>query len=155
MNFFDSSFINSPKENYFVNKLDSKNECIKIKLQNSTIGNFNNYQVCSNDSYNNLEKSNLKINFELLNNNINNNDVKNQKNIIINSQNQEKKNISLNNNCNINYSQSNNIPVNNIINNQESSLKIKIPFDIFDNHPIFLVQRIDEKNKNCNYYYLI
>lgn len=154
MNVFGSLSINSKNENSIINKSDSKHESLKIKLQSSPIKNSANSEL-NEINNNNLEKSNLKINFELLNNNINNNDVKNQKNIIINSQNQEKKNISLNNNCNINYSQSNNIPVNNIINNQESSLKIKIPFDIFDNHPIFLVQRIDEKNKNCNYYYLI
>ena len=141
MNFFDSSFINSPKENYFVNKLDSKNECIKIKLQNSTNGNFNNYQVCSNDSYNNLEKSNLKINFEILDNKLNNNVIKSQKNII---KIKEKNNIYSNNG-----SQLNNVIEKNTKKNQESNLKIKIPFDVLDNHPLFLVKRVNEKNKNC------
>ena len=77
----------------------NKNECIKIKLQNSTNGNFNNYQVCSNDSYNNLEKSNLKINFEILDNKLNNNVIKSQKNII---KIKEKNNIYSNNGSKLN-----------------------------------------------------
>ena len=140
MNVFGSLSINSKNENCIVNKSDSKHESLKIKLQSSPIKNSANSEL-NEINNNNLEKSNLKINFEILDNKLNNNVIKSQKNII---KIKEKNNIYSNNG-----SQLNNVIEKNTKKNQESNLKIKIPFDVLDNHPLFLVKRVNEKNKNC------
>ena len=140
MNVFGSLSINSKNENCIINKSDSKHESLKIKLQSSPIKNSANSEL-NEINKNNLEKSNLKINFEILDNKLNNNVIKSQKNII---KIKEKNNIYSNNG-----SQLNNVIEKNTKKNQESNLKIKIPFDVLDNHPLFLVKRVNEKNKNC------
>ena len=140
MNVFGSLSINSKTENCIINKSDSKHESLKIKLQSSPIKNSGNSEL-NEINKNNLEKSNLKINFEILDNKLNNNVIKSQKNII---KIKEKNNIYSNNG-----SQLNNVIEKNTKKNQESNLKIKIPFDVLDNHPLFLVKRVNEKNKNC------
>ena len=140
MNVFGSLSINSKTENCIINKSDSKHESLKIKLQSSPIKNSGNSEL-NEINKNNLEKSNLKINFEILDNKLNNNVIKSQKNII---KIKEKNNIYSNNG-----SQLNNVIEKNTKKNQESNLKIKIPIDVLDNHPLFLVKRVNEKNKNC------
>jgi hypothetical protein len=140
MNVFGSLSINSKTENCIINKSDSKHESFKIKLQSSPIKNSGNSEL-NEINKNNLEKSNLKINFEILDNKLNNNVIKSQKNII---KIKEKNNIYSNNG-----SQLNNVIEKNTKKNQESNLKIKIPIDVLDNHPLFLVKRVNEKNKNC------
>ena len=118
----------------------------------------------SKSLFENSEKEKLDNKLEII---TNSSELKKQKaKLIINSYNNSSHNIISQNNenkininniyNNNNYQEENNklsnddINDNNIINNKVSPLKIKIPYEIMDNHPIFLVQRIEEKNKNCN-----
>jgi len=100
---------------------------------NSGNKNFNNNELEIKPDFYKLSKKKSKLN---------NNSYINSKNNTM-----EENNEILQNNNSINND--NNKNGNNIINNSSSSLKIKIPFEVMDSHPIFLVKRMDEKNKNC------
>lgn len=121
MNFSKSLFLSTGNEKLDNNKLDNMNNSLELKNQKTKLI-INSY---NNSLYNIISE---------------NNENKKNSNKIYNNNNYEEENKLSNDNLN----------ENNIINNNVSSLKIKIPYEIMDNHPIFFVQRIEEKNKNCN-----
>lgn len=130
MNFSESLILNNENNNFINSKNDSKDNSIKInKGKPLLLENSNKIRIISNDE---LNESNLKFNFEIIEENkaINIKNNNNSFDTIIN----EKKEI-------------------NKIKNNQSSLKIQIPLDVMDNHPIFFIQRINENNKNCIFFY--
>ena len=128
MNHLESLYINNQNEK-INNKLQSKKDSLKMKKKYESPSSI---QLNSNKE---LEESNFNINFKLLDNVLYQfKENKNQK------KNDFKENNNLNKNINNEY----------VIKNKESPLKIQIPFDILDNHPIFIVEKINDKNNNCN-----
>ena len=128
MNHLESLYINNQNEK-INNKLQSIKDSLKMKKKYESPSNI---QLNSNKE---LEESNFNINFKLLDNVLYQfKENKNQK------KNDFKENNNLNKNINNEY----------VIKNKESPLKIQIPFDILDNHPIFIVEKINDKNNNCN-----
>jgi hypothetical protein len=130
MNFSESLLLNNENNNFINSKNDSKENSIKInKGKPLLLENSNKIRIISNDE---LNESNLKFNFEIIEENKTLN-IKNNNNSFDNNINEKKE-------------------INKIKNNQ-SSLKIQIPLDVMDNHPIFIIQRINENNKNCIFFY--
>ncbi len=130
MNFSESLMLNNENNNFINSKNDSKENSIKInKGKPLLLENSNKIRIISNDE---LNESNLKFNFEIIEENKTLN-IKNNNNSFDNNINEKKE-------------------INKIKNNQ-SSLKIQIPLDVMDNHPIFIIQRINENNKNCIFFY--
>ena len=128
MNHLESLYENNQNEN-FNNKLESNEDFFKLKKK--SISSFN-FHLHSN---NEIEKSNLKNNFKILDNFLHEyNDKNNQK------KHEFKENNIITKNINNKY----------VMENKESPLKIQIPFDILDNHPLFIVKKINDKNNNCN-----
>ena len=104
--------------------------------KNINFGNSNKFQILPNDERNNSVEA--KINNDILKDN-------NQKKFITTNfinENISEKNSYFKNN----FFSKDNLMGNN--KNKESSLKIQIPFDVMDNHPVFFVQRTNDKNKN-------
>ena len=122
MNFSKSLFLSTGNEKLDNNKLDNMNNSLELKNQKTKLI-INSY---NNSLYNIIPQ--------------NNENKKNSNNIYNINNNYEEENKLSNDNLNENI----------IINNKVSPLKIKIPYDIMDNHPIFFVKRIEEKNKKCN-----
>ena len=121
MNISKSLFLNTGNEKMDNNKLGIINNSLEIKNQKTKLI-INSY---NNSLYNIISEKN---------------ENKKNSNNIYNNNNYEEENKLSNDNLNENI----------IINNKVSPLKIKIPYDIMDNHPIFFVKRIEEKNKKCN-----
>ena len=128
MNHLESLYKNNQNENIY-NKLESKDDSLKLKKK--CVSSFN-FQSQSNNEF---EKCDLKINFKLLDNFLHEYKEKNN----------PKKYEFIENNF---FTKNNNNEY--VIKNKEFPLKIQIPFDILDNHPIFIVEKINDKNNNCN-----